>query len=495
MTETRREESGKKGYNRAAGWQLACFPLNNTATNCFMFLMSYVTYLAVGGIGVGMIFVSSMMTWMRIFDAVTDPVIGVIIDRTRTKYGKFRPIIAAGYLVMLISLAMMYFFAVRVRVGWKLPVFIVSYFLYVIGYTLQTACTKAGQTCITNAPEQRPLFTRYDAIYSLFLFSGGNVYIANYLQPKYGEISVAAMQEFCFTFLLLAAVFTGLAIAALWKKDVEENWGIGKKETLRFRDYVSAFKGNKPLQMLVIAASTDKLAATCSTNAGITMLLFGVIIGDYRVSGHLSLISIVPTILIILVGTRLARKHGSKKALVRYTWYSIVTALLLFAVFLFANPQLIRFTGGGSLWVTGLFLFIYCVNTGVKSISGNIVVPMIADCSDYETYQTGRYVPGMLGTLFSFVDKVVSAFSNTIAGFFLAGLGYTNTTPQAGDPYSTKLFVYVMTAYVGLPVLGWIASLISMRYYSLDEAKMREIEEKLAREKEEREKRECCIQS
>lgn len=481
MAEAVKKEPEKNGYyNHASGWQIACFPLNNTATNCFMFLMSYVTYLAVGGVGAGMIFVSSMITWMRVFDAITDPIIGIVIDRMKTKYGKFRPIIIAGYLIMAVSLLCMYFLAVGVTQSLRIPVFVAAYFFYVIGYTLQTACTKAGQTCITNDPVQRPLFTRYDAIYSLLLFSFGSVYVASYLQPKYGEINVAAMQEFCLTFLFLSAVFTVCAIAALWQKDIEKNWGIGTQEKIRFRDYIAVFRGNRPLQMLVLAASTDKLAATCSTNAGITMLLFGVVIGDYKVSGHLSLISILPTIVIIWVGTRLAGKQGSKATLVRYTWYSIWSALLLFLVFWLTNPQKIRFGRGGSLVVTGIFLVVYCVHNGVKLIVTNIVVPMIADCSDYETGQTGRYVPGMLGTLFSFVDKAVSAFGNTVAGVFLAGLGYVNTTPQAGDPYSTQLFIYVMAAFIGLPVLGWIISLIAMRYYTLDDGKMREISEKLA---------------
>lgn len=481
----KREAEKKEYYNRAAGWQLAFFPLNNTATNCFMFLMSYVTYLAVGGIGAGMIFVSSMMTWMRIFDAVTDPVIGVVIDRMKTKYGKFRPIIVAGYFIMLVSLWCMYFLAVRADEGMKIPVFVCSYFFYIIGYTLQTACTKAGQTCITNDPVQRPLFTRYDAIYTLILFSLGSVYISGYLQPKHGEINVAAMQEFCLTFMVISAVFTACAVAALWEKDVEKNWGAGAREKIRFKDYIAVFKGNRPLQMLVLAASTDKLAFTCSTNAGITMLLFGVVIGDYTVSGTLSLVSILPTIGIILAGTKLAGKQGSKAALVRYTWYSILSAVVLFLVFWLTDPQKIRFGRGGSLIVTGIFLAVYCIHNGVKSIVTNIVIPMIADCSDYETYKTGRYVPGMLGTLFSFVDKAVSSFGNTVAGLFLAGLGYVHATPQAGDPYSVKVFIYVMAAFIGLPILGWIASLIAMRYYILDDEKMREIGEKLAGNKQE----------
>ena len=57
-------------------------------------------------------------------------------------------------------------------------------------------------------------------------------------------------------------------------------------------------------------------------------------------------------------------------------------------------------------------------------------MPMIADCTDYEVARTGAYAPGIIGTIFSFVDKVVSSLSTTIVGFLLAGIGYTSTLPH-----------------------------------------------------------------
>ena len=45
------------------------------------------------------------------------------------------------------------------------------------------------------------------------------------------------------------------------------------------------------------------------------------------------------------------------------------------------------------------------------SIASSIVIPMTADCADYEVYRSGRYVPGLMGTLFSFVDKIISSLA------------------------------------------------------------------------------------
>ncbi len=70
------------------------------------------------------------------------------------------------------------------------------YAIYVIGYTFQTACTKAAQACLTNDPAQRPLFTRFDSSYMLLMGSGIAMYTSSYLVPKYGGFTLPAMTEF-----------------------------------------------------------------------------------------------------------------------------------------------------------------------------------------------------------------------------------------------------------------------------------------------------------
>ncbi|MFQ7528420.1 MAG: MFS transporter [Mediterraneibacter gnavus] len=56
-----------------------------------------------------MIFATTMVTVMRLFDAVTDPIIGALIDRTSTKFGKFRPFMVLGNVIMIVSSICLYF--------------------------------------------------------------------------------------------------------------------------------------------------------------------------------------------------------------------------------------------------------------------------------------------------------------------------------------------------------------------------------------------------
>ena len=97
------ETAKQINYNRAKTWQIGCFAFNNTATNVIMLLMGYVSYYATGVVGLSVVLVSSLLTSMRMFDAITDPIIGFIIDKTNGKFGKFRPMILIGYSIMAVS--------------------------------------------------------------------------------------------------------------------------------------------------------------------------------------------------------------------------------------------------------------------------------------------------------------------------------------------------------------------------------------------------------
>lgn len=478
-------ENAKHHYNRAKLYQIILFPMNNAATNFYFFFTFYIAYLAVGGYAIAVGTVGVIATFTRIFDGITDPIIGFIIDKTNSKFGKFRPMILTGYIIQAISILLMAF----TFVGDKKPdtpntiAFLLLYMLWVIGYTFQTACTKSAQTCITNDPAQRPLFTRVDGIFVMIMFSGMAMYVSNYLQPKYGKINIPAMQEFAISVIIASGVMTLLAIIALWKKDVPENWGIGENTVkVKFKDYIHIIKSNRALQMLVVAASTDKLALTAAGDAGITMVVFGIIMGNFAFLGQLSLITMVPIMIIIVLGTQFATKKGLKRTLILFTWLSIALAVISIVLYFIFDPKQFGNYDTG-LIATIVFLVIYTLYKSVQSISSAIVIPMIADCSDYETYLSGRYVPGMVGTLFSFVDKLISSLSKLLVAYVLVMVGYDKVLPQQGDALTPAIFWVGMIIMYGLPIFGWVCSIIAMKFYPLSREKMIEIQAELRERK------------
>ncbi len=147
------------------------FPLNNGATNVYYVLvLSYIATFGSKCAGAGTLFASVMVTAMRLCDAITDPIIGALMDRTNGKFGKFRPFMAIGNLIMAVSILILYGITPMIpdTMMWaRYAAFVGLYFVWVIGYTFQTSCTRSGQTVLTNDPKQRPLFTIFNTVGSL----------------------------------------------------------------------------------------------------------------------------------------------------------------------------------------------------------------------------------------------------------------------------------------------------------------------------------------
>ena len=122
--------------------------------------------------------------------------------------------------------------------------------------------------------------------------------------------------------------------------------------------------------------------------------------------------------------------------------------------------------------ITLVFLLVFMLLNGVKSISNNIVVPMIADCTDYEYTISGFFVPGIMGALFSFVDKTFSALATGFVGLCLSFIGFKEVFPQVEDALTPQLKGMTVFFYCIIPMIGWFITLFIMRYYKLDKKTM-----------------------
>jgi Na+/melibiose symporter-like transporter len=342
-----------------------------------MFAFMFIAYYATGVAGLVVVAVSTVLTFMRVWDGFTDPIIGFIIDRTKTKFGKFRPFMILGNVILAILTLVIFRTTHLVPEGLRFIYFVLMYGIYIIGYSFQTTCTRAAQTALTNDPKQRPMFSLFDALYNSALFIGLQNFVAVYLVPKHGGFTLSFFNEFTVIAIITSAVFTLLAVMAISSKDVEENWGIPGDKPVKFSEYWPILKGNRPLQMLVVSAATDKLAMTTRQNAVVSVIIYGILMSNYALSGQLMLITTPATIIITFIGIGYARKMGIKKAYVAATWICIALSAVFF-IFLrmidMTTISLVNFNTN-----TFVFLALLSLITGVSAVGGNIVIPMIAD--------------------------------------------------------------------------------------------------------------------
>ena len=338
----------KVGINRAKQWQIALFPFNNAATNVYFAFYNYFTYFALmhltgadqakaigGTIISGLLalavstFTSLFVPAMRIFDGITDPFLGGLMDKTKTKFGKFRPFMVIGNIMLAFSVILMMLISRLVPFSvspLRWVVFIISYVIYVLGYTCQCAVTKAGQTCLTNDPKQRSQFViwimigQIGSIVLVNIMAGGiltnEAICAKGLlvyESKTGMSAAALIAEFAskgikpstevlnyiasipnglFAYnqgaaygtqfynimvpfvVIVSAIYTIMAVAAIWEKDKPEFWGVSEKQAT-MKDYIGIVKGNKEIRWLVLSSGFNKLASTVATSSAVMFLIFG----------------------------------------------------------------------------------------------------------------------------------------------------------------------------------------------------------------------------
>lgn len=482
---------GENGIHRVPLWRIGGFALNNTATNLYMFIMNYVSFYLLGWVGVGMMLASSFSMIMRLWDGVTDPFVGFMVDKTNGKFGKNRPFMVIGNAVLAVTSFVLFHVTHQLPQAVRLPFFIIVSAIYYLGYTAQCVVTKSAQSCLTNDPKQRPLFAAFDGVYNTILFAGIAIIAAN-VAVKYeavdptGQGGYGAAEWFhtMWLFTALASAFcTTIAVISIAPKDRVEFFGTGKPVKVGLKDYWETLKGNRAIQMLVVSASSDKLAATSKTSA-VGVAMFAVLAGSKALQGQMTAMTTIPCMIITFLAiSQLAPRWGQRKAMLFGSWGGIVVNSLMILLWMLGDPTTMTSDPAKGTVAFSFFTIAYLVLSvvaaGFQGISGNIVIPMTADCADYEVYRTGKYVPGLMGTLFSFVDKIISSFAPMIAGLMFTICGFADRNPATPEDYSFKLRVGVIAVAYGMLILGLICNVIALKFYPLTKEKMEEIRVKV----------------
>ncbi|MBN1468616.1 MAG: MFS transporter [Fusobacteriaceae bacterium] len=473
MEATMNMKKEKVVYNDAKVWQIGFFALNDAATNITFLLMIFYAFFNQNILGLSAGIIGTIAMLMRVFDGITDPIAGFLIDKTNGKFGKFRPFMFIGNIIIFITILLIFRIPADLPIKIKYIYSTILYGLYILGYTLQTACSKSGQSVLTNNPKRRPLISLFSGLLSMVVFNGGTFFIFTYMSGKYPR-KVADPQlwkDTSLVFVVVSLTLTIFAMIGIWAKDRKEFFGLGKKGTpIKFRDGLDVLKNNRPLQMLIVAASTDKLGKT-AVRGGLVYFFSNLLLNG-SLQGQYSLYAMIPSALLTFLGVKIARKSGMRKSFINFTWAGIVALLIL----IFITPIIIKSTNFNIILI---LLVILAIQDSISNTAGIVVMPMIADCADYETHRTGRFIPGLIGTVFSFVDKLVSSMATFLIGMALTFAGYGNTKIPPNTALNSKFTIAVMFIVFGLPLIGHVASIISMKFYDLDDEKMENIKRDL----------------
>ena len=484
------------GLNRAKMYQLALFPMNNGATNVyFVLILSYIATFGNTVLAIATLFATSMITIMRVFDAITDPIIGAMMDRTNGKFGKFRPYMVIGNIIMALSAIALYIFTPMVPASkqWlRYVLFVALYAIWVIGYTFQTSVTRSAQSVLTNDPKQRPLFTIFNTVGSMAGMGLMQV-LAPMIRSNVGDYNTPDFYRvFAPLGIVISIILTILAIIGIWEKDNAKYFGIGgTQEKTKVSEYIDIIKSNKPMQRLMIAGGTCKLALSVATNMTVLCMLYGCMMGNYDgLYLPMMVLGYVFSVPFFVLSVNTSQKKGQKASLQRYVGVALACYVVVIALLMMwqpGNPAMnLSILGENGLSLnlyTIIFILFFGLGYGAYYATADMPIPMVADCADYETYRSGKYIPGIMGTLFSLVDKLVSSLAATVVGIAVTIIGLENL-PVAETPYAPGMNWVVIALFCIVPMVAWTITLLAMKGYELSGDRMKEIQAVNAKRKE-----------
>ena len=336
---------------------------------------------------------------------------------------------------------------------------ILWYAVWVIGYTFMTTVNKCVLSIVTKNPKYRPLSGVAGGCYSTLLSLIMTTAIIPILQKNGGLGSQKGWMLIIISAFILHAILLVGCLFAISSSDKPEFYRQDpnkKEEKITIKDSINVLRLNQPLRMLILAASTDKIASTIQTSVMTYFYIYAV--GNIDLQPIVGGISTPMSLVGAFVAGSVAVKFGCKKA----SLIGAVANLTLEAILIIFRPF-----GEGTLFV---FVALMALNMLFRRFSAQNVDPMIAEIIDYHKLKTGKFMPGFIGATFSLVDKVISAFGSSIVGILMGLAGYS-----AGAEPTTTLYIATIAMYLGAPLLGDLASVIALKRYHITAEEYKEM--------------------
>ena len=377
---------------------------------------SYIMYYYQDIIGLSASFVGFILMIARVFDAINDPFMGILVAKTRTKWGRFRPWLVSGTVLNALVLYAM-FSAPDLKGGAIMAFFAVVYILWGVTYTMMDIPYWSMIPAITSTPEDTEnlsVIGRTCAGVGSALIAMGTVLMVNKLGGGNERVGFSRVA------LVVAIIFvvTELICALV----VREREGISM-HTASVKEMFQALFSND--QALVVVLSIVLINSALYITSNLVIYFFKYDMGGENWSVNYTLFSTVGgacQILGMMVVYPLLRRKLTNTAVFRCAITAAVTGYALLLVFCLTG-------NAGNLYllfVPGILIF---AANGILSV---LTTVFLSNSVDYGELKTGHREESVIFSMQTFVVKLASGVSVFIAGLGISAIGLVGNTEEQG---------------------------------------------------------------
>ena len=413
-------------------------------------------------LGISGTFTGIMMMAARVFDAFNDPLMGVVVEKTNTRFGKFRPWIVTGTLTNALILYGMFAMPFSLTGTPMLIYASAAYVLWGVTYTLMDIPFWSMIPAITAPGTERENLSVIGRSCAAVGYAVPTI-LTMLLVVRLGGSEREGFSLFAAGVAVVFVVAELVCVALVREKRVEA------QESVSVRQMFSALIHND--QAMVVVVGIIVFNASLYLTTQLAVYFFKYDIGNSDLFSLFGTVGGVGQILSMVSLPLLRRRWGSKQILAGALGITIAGYLALFAL---------SMAGVRAVAPLAATAFVIYIGFGLATV---LTTVFLADTVDYGEYKTGQRNESVVFSMQTFVVKLASAVSVLIAGvgIDLIGLDDTAAVQSAGTLLGLRLLM------VALPVAGLVFSVIYfMKKYRLTEEENARISEALRQRNETR---------
>lgn len=436
----------KKNYNRWT-FGLGTVGRDMVYTMISMYLMFYLTDVLQLSDDV-LWWVTGIIMAARVFDAFNDPFMGVIVDNTHTKYGKFKPWICIGAVLVSI-LTVLLFSDFGLSGSAYIVVFGIIYVLWGIAYTMNDISYWSMLPTLSQDQREREEIGSVARICaSIGLFA-----VVTLIVPVTEAIggAVGSLQKgyFILSIILVVIMLAFLCFTVFGVK--EPMIGNKKEEHTSVKELVRIIFKNDQLLVTALAMALFMIGYSTTTSFG--LYYFKYVYGDEGMYSIFALILGVSQIFALSIFPVLGKRYPRKKL------YAFSTALVVtgYLIFFFAPTNTMLFIG-----IAGLILFIGQAFIQVMTLM------FLTDSVEYGEWKFGKRNDSVTFSLQPFINKMGGAIASGVVGAIVIVSGMSQAQ-SAADMTTSGIFILKIAMMVFPLICIVIGFLVYRSKYILDE--------------------------
>lgn len=431
------------------------YGFGDTASNLiFQTVMLFLAFFYTDIFGISAATVGTMFLVVRLIDAVTDPMMGYLADKTRTRYGQFRP-----YLLWLVIpfavCSILAFTTPDLGERGKVIYAYATYTLLMLAYTAINIPYSALGGALTADPQERVSVQSYRFVFGML----GGLFVTLLTLPLVNFFGQGD-RALGYQLTIVAMSVIGVVLFLLCFAGTKERVQPPADQQLRFRAAYFALWKNEAFRVLAVVAVLLLIGIAIKSTLAIYYVSYYLMREDL-ITAFVSL-GMVGNILGCSLAALLVRYVDKVKA---YKALQIIAALLSLAAFWVQPDQLV---------LAFALYFFWCF---FLQMATPMLWAKIADTVDLGQHNSGVRATGLVYASVVFFIKLGIAFGGAIAGWWLAFSGYQANQVQSAESQFGILFAFTVMPAIASLLVAWV-----MRRYTLSKARVEAIARELGQQ-------------